>query len=318
MTDLQLTVQSGLQPDVQSDVQSDVQATTGTTVEGMLAIARSLGWGASKILRAYYRGEPHADGTERDLNIQNKKDGPVTAADLAVNRYVLNKLEAVFGHEAFGYLSEETYKVKGAAEPLPQEWVWILDPLDGTRDFIDQTGEYAFHLALTQKGRPVLSVVACPEVERLYYASVGGGAFVETADGVSKRLQVSQRDRLEDLTVVVSRTHRGDRFNKLLQNLSSQNQLAVGSVGGKIAALVEQQADIYISLSGKSAPKDWDMAAPELILTEAGGQFTHVDGSPLRYNTGDVNQWGCLIASNGQCHEALCAEASQILATLAD
>lgn len=318
MTNLQSTLPPDVQSNVQSNAQSNMQATTGTTIEGILAIARSLGWEASKILRAYYRGEPHPDGTERDLNIQNKKDGPVTAADLAVNRYVLSKLEAIFGHEEFGYLSEETYKFKAAAEPLPQEWVWILDPLDGTRDFIDQTGEYAFHLALTQKGRPVLSVVACPELERLYYASVGGGAFVETPDGVSQRLQVSQRDRLEALTVVVSRTHRDDRFNNLLQNLSSQNQLAVGSVGGKIAALVDQRADIYISLSGKSAPKDWDMAAPELILTEAGGRFTRIDGSPLRYNTGDVNQWGCLIASNGLCHEALCAEASQILATLAD
>jgi 3'(2'), 5'-bisphosphate nucleotidase len=127
-------------------------------------------------------------------------------------------------------------------------------------------------------------------MEKLYYAVLKGGAYMETPTGESTPLHVSQRNHLADLTLVVSRTHRDDRFNQLLQKLTCQNQLAVGSVGGKIGAIVDQRADIYISLSGKSAPKDWDMAAPELILTEAGGRFTHVDGSPLIYNSGDVNQ----------------------------
>ncbi|WP_339383334.1 3'(2'),5'-bisphosphate nucleotidase CysQ family protein [Oculatella sp. LEGE 06141] len=293
-----------------------LQSIAGHSVKDILAIARSLGWGSADILRAFYRGEPDEDGTNRPLQIQDKKDGPVTAADLAVNRYVLDKLNAALGTEEFGYLSEETYKAKAAPESLPQEWVWIIDPLDGTRDFIDKTGEYAFHLALTRYGRPVLTVVACPELEKLYYATLGGGAFVETRDGNSQPIQVSNRNRLEDLTVVVSRTHRDGRFNHLLQKLPCQNQLAVGSVGGKVAAIVDQRADIYISLSGKSAPKDWDMAAPELILTEAGGSFTQVNGEPLKYNQGDVNQWGCLIASNGACHTELCAESIKILAEL--
>jgi 3'(2'), 5'-bisphosphate nucleotidase len=290
-----------------------LQAMTGQPVAEILAIARSLGWGASKILRSYYRGEQNPDGTARNLEIQDKKEGPVTAADLAVNEYVLTKLQAIFG-ENFGYLSEETYKT--TREAIPQDWMWILDPLDGTRDFIDKTGEYAFHLALAYQGRPVLTVVACPELEKLYYATLGGGAFVETPDGVSRQIQVSDCDRPADLGVVVSRTHRDDRFNSLLQQLPCQKLVYVGSVGGKIAAIVDQRADVYISLSGKSAAKDWDMAAPELILTEAGGRFTHEDGSPLLYNQGDVSQWGCLIASNGRCHDELCAEATRILAEI--
>lgn len=283
-----------------------LESIAGTPVEDILAIARTLGWGASDILRTYYRGEANAN-----LDVQDKQDGPVTAADLAVNRYVLGKLEAALGTETFGYLSEETYKAKAAA--LPQDWVWILDPLDGTRDFIDRTGEFAFHLALTYKGRPVLSVVACPELEKLYYATLGGGAFVETPNGTVRRLRVSGRARASDLILVVSRSHRDDRFNQLLQQLPCQNQIFAGSVGGKIAAIVEQRADVYISLSGKSAPKDWDMAAPELILTEAGGQFTHFNGNLLRYNTGDVSQWGGLMASNGHRHAELCAAAAKIL-----
>lgn len=291
-----------------------LQTIAGTPVEDILAIARRLGWGAANILQSYYRGEPWQDGSERTLDVQDKKDGPVTAADLAVNRYILDKLQASLGTDIFGYLSEETYKTK--SDPLPQDWVWIIDPLDGTRDFIDKTGEYAFHLALSFQGRPVLTVVACPELSKLYYATLGGGAYVETPDGTTQRLQVSDRDRPTDLILVASRTHRDERFNQLLSQLPCQNQLFVGSVGGKIAAIVEQRADVYISLSGKSAPKDWDMAAPELILTEAGGRFTHSDGRALRYNTGDVNQWGCLIASNGQYHDQLCASATQILAAI--
>jgi 3'(2'), 5'-bisphosphate nucleotidase len=284
-----------------------------TPTEDVLAIARRLAWGATKILRAYYRGESSVDGVPLDLDVQELKDGPVTAADLAVNRYVLAHLHTIFGHSSFGYLSEETYKTQGTGQALPQEWVWILDPLDGTRDFIDRTGEYAFHLALTHQGRPVISVVACPEAERVYYASQGHGAFVETMDGETRRLQVREGDRPEALKVVASRTHRDARFNHLLTQLPCQDRLYVGSVGGKIAAIVEGKADVYLSLSGKSAPKDWDMAAPELILTEAGGCFTYFDETPLRYNRGDVNQWGGLMASNGPCHSSLCQQAVQIL-----
>ncbi len=275
------------------------------------AIARAIGWGASDILRSYYRGEPSTG----NLNIQEKVGGPVTAADIAVNTYILEKLQASLGIEDFGYLTEETYQSQTLL-PIDHSWVWIIDPLDGTRDFIDKTGEYAIHIALVHQGRPVLAVVAWPEAEKLFYAIKNGGTYEETRDGSTTQVQVSDRNSLVDLTLVVSRTHRDQRFNQLLQQLPCQNQRAVGSVGCKVGTIVEQKADVYISISGKSAPKDWDMAAPELILTEAGGKFTHLDGQPLKYNQGDVNQWGCLIASNGHCHEDLCDRIQQILALI--
>lgn len=284
-------------------------------LEEIVAIVRSIGWGATDILRSYYRGEAHTG----DLDIQEKKGGPVTAADIAVNHYILDNLQASFGIQEFGYLTEETYKFKSQgvmSEPLPQSWIWIVDPLDGTRDFIDKTGEYAVQIALAYEGSPVLAVVGWPEAEKLYYATKGGGTFVETRDGNVTPVKVSERDSLSDLAIVVSRTHRDDRFNNLLEQLSCKNKKAVGSVGCKIVTIIEQQADIYISLSGKSAPKDWDMAAPELILTEAGGSFTYLDGSSLKYNRGDVNQWGCLIASNGKCHQELLTEIQENLAKI--
>jgi 3'(2'), 5'-bisphosphate nucleotidase len=284
-------------------------------LEDILAIARSVGWGAANILRSYYRG----NSNNGDLEITEKKDGPVTAADVAANHYILEKLQASLGTQDFGYLSEETYKTlaeETRESIIHHSWVWIIDPLDGTRDFIDKTGDYAVHIALVHEGRPVLAVVACPEAETLYYATLGGGTFVETAEGVTRPMRVSRRDAIADLSLVASRTHRGERFNQLLRQLPFKEKHYVGSVGCKIATIIEQKADVYISLSGNSAPKDWDFAAPELILREAGGQFTHFDGTPLMYNQGDVNQWGGLMASNGHCHTDLCTQASEIMAQI--
>jgi len=281
-------------------------------LEEVMTIAKSVGWGAADILRSYYRGEPDRGA----LNIQEKTEGPVTAADIVTNQYILDNLQAKFGTQEFGYLTEETYKFqsKGVmSPPLSQKWIWIIDPLDGTRDFIERTGEYAVQIALVYQHRPIAAIVVWPEAEKLYYAIKGGGTFVETRQGNTTPVTVSPRQKIEDLSLVVSRTHRDERFNYLLQHLPCKNQQYVGSVGCKVATIIEQRADVYISLSSKSAPKDWDIAAPELILTEAGGKFTYLDGSPLNYNRGDVNQWGCLIASNGHCHEQLCNQIKEIL-----
>lgn len=284
-------------------------------LEEVIAIAKSVGWGAADILRSYYRGEPERG----ELNIEEKKEGPVTAADIVTNQYILDNLQASFGTQEFGYLTEETYKFqsKGVmSPPLSQDFIWIIDPLDGTRDFIEQTGEYAVQIALVYQHRPIAAVVVWPEAEKLYYAIKGNGTFVENRQGHTTSVTVSQRQDITDLSLVVSRTHRDEKFNHLLENLPCKNKQYVGSVGCKIATIIEQRADVYISLSGKSAPKDWDIAAPELILTEAGGKFTYLDGSPLNYNRGDVNQWGCLIASNGCCHDEILQQTQEILGKL--
>jgi 3'(2'), 5'-bisphosphate nucleotidase len=272
------------------------------------AIARQVGWGATDVLRSYYRGEMSADS----LDIKNKKDGPVTSADLAANHYILERLKSALGDQEFGYESEETVQ-DGA---IAKDWVWIIDPLDGTRDFIDQTGEYALHIALAYQGRPMLSVVTIPEAEKLYFAIKGQGTYLESRDGTVKRLFVSDRDRIEDLSMIASRSHRDKRLNTMLERMPFKERRYMGSVGGKISAIVDGSCDVYISLSGKSAPKDWDFAAPELILTEAGGKFTSFEGEELIYNSGDPSQWGGLMASNGHCHQELYTLATELLAVI--
>ncbi len=274
--------------------------------EGICALARRVGWGAANILLEQ----------SRSFEVEKSGDSPVTSADIAANSYILEKLQSVFDPQTFAYLSEETYQSQPAELRLGRPWVWIIDPLDGTKDFINRTGEYAMHIALVYQGRPVVAIVACPAFGKLYSATLHGGTWVETQNGDRQRLQVSNKSACADLTVVASRSHRDIRFNQLMEQFPVKQQRQIGSVGCKIAAIVEQQADLYLSLSGKSAPKDWDFAAPELILTEAGGQFTYFDQSPVQYNREDVNQWGGILASNGQIHAQLCETATNLLSVI--
>jgi 3'(2'), 5'-bisphosphate nucleotidase len=272
----------------------------------LLELARSVAWGAGQILL----------DAEQSFQVETAGESPVTSADLAANRYILNTLQAALDPEEFAYLTEETFQTQDPAARLGQPWVWIIDPLDGTKEFINHTGEYAVHIALAYEGRPVLGVVGCPPIGKLYAARLGHGTTVETAAGQRQPVSVSHTARPEDMILVASRSHRDARFAALLKQFPCQNYQSVGSVGGKIAAMVEQRADLYISVPGKSAPKDWDFAAPEIVLTEAGGRFTQLDGSPLRYNEAEVSQWGGAIASNGQCHNFLSATATQMLAAI--
>ncbi|MCG9890039.1 MAG: 3'(2'),5'-bisphosphate nucleotidase CysQ [Thermosynechococcaceae cyanobacterium MS004] len=273
-------------------------------LKSLLQLARQVGWGSADILHRYYRGD-------YELDIQKASTDPVTAADLAVNRYILDTLQRELGTEQFGYLSEESYVPD--IMPYPQPYLWVIDPLDGTRDFIGRTGEYAVHIALVEAGRPILSVVVWPEAQTLYYATLGGGAYAETRGAEARRLSVTPAPSFEEMRIVISRSHRDQRFDALLKRLPQTQQTYVGSVGCKVATILEHRAELYLSLTTHSAPKDWDLAAPELILTEAGGQFTHFDLTPLKYNGADVSQWGGFLASNGQNHTELCQRVSQIL-----
>ncbi|MGB7565141.1 MAG: inositol monophosphatase family protein, partial [Prochlorococcaceae cyanobacterium] len=146
-------------------------------------------------------------------------------------------------------------------------------------------------------------------------AGTGAGeAWRENRAGECFAPALSRRG--EDLVLVASRNHRDDRLEQLLVDLRPARSLAIGSVGGKVATILRGETDLYISLSGNSAPKDWDLAAPEAVLIAAGGAFTHADGRPLSYNDGDLRQAGCLVASHGPCHGDLCARAEKALALI--
>ena len=295
----------------------------GVVGEVLLDELRQLAWGAAAILRAYARGEQPPHGFARALTVEAGGEGPVSAADLAVNRWLLDGLARAFPQAPWTLLSEETASEQLASgEPLAAEWLWILDPLDGTRDFLQGTGEYAVHLALVREGEPVLGLILLPELEELWFGllphgSDGAGvAWWEDAQGASHPPQLSKRRTPQELVLVASRSHRDNRLEKLLGRLEIGASRAMGSVGGKVATILRGESDVYISLSGSSAPKDWDMAAPEAVLRAAGGAFSHADGRPLTYNSGDGLQAGCLIASHGPAHQVLCERAVSALSEI--
>ena len=289
----------------------------GVSKEALLIELRRLSWGAADILRAYARGEQPPHGFPKALSVDNGGEGPVSAADLAVNEWLLEGLSGAFPDAGWTLLSEETAKEQlTEGEPLPAEWLWILDPLDGTKDFLQGTGEYAVHLALVRGNRPVLGVVLLPEADELWLGLVGDDAWCEDRGGTRSPVCFSERTELSDLLLVASRSHRDDRLEKLIGELQLGGSKAVGSVGCKVATILRGETDLYISLSGRSAPKDWDMAAPEAVLLAAGGRFTHADLGDLTYNTGDVRQAGCLIASHGKAHVALGERATRAMAEI--
>ena len=298
----------------------------GVDVDQLLAELRRLSWGAADILRAYARGETPPHGFPPALSVDHGGEGPVSAADLAVNRWLLDGLAQAFPQAGWTVLSEETAQEQvRPGEPLAAEWLWILDPLDGTKDFLQGTGEYAVHLALVRDRVAVLGVVLLPEKEELWFgvpapatnaATNAGEAWRENRAGERFAACLSPRRQLAELVLVASRSHRDGRLERLLAALPLAETLAMGSVGGKVATILRGESDLYISLSGRSAPKDWDMAAPEALLRAAGGRFSHADGRPLQYNTGDVRQAGCLIASHGPAHDELCERASAALAEI--
>jgi 3'(2'), 5'-bisphosphate nucleotidase len=298
----------------------------GIEEQHLLAELRRLSWGAADILLAYGRGEQPPYGFPAALSVEDGGEGPVSAADLAVNQWLLDGLAAAFPNAPWTLLSEETAKEQlTPGQPLPAEWLWILDPLDGTKDFLQGTGEYAVHLALARHGEPVLGVVLLPVIEELWFglladgagaAGAEGRAWCENRAGEGRPATLSPRRELGELVLVASRNHRDQRLEQLLEALALGDTRAIGSVGGKVATILRGETDLYISLSGKSAPKDWDMAAPEAVLRAAGGAFSHADGRALRYNDGDIRQAGCLIASHGASHLELCERAAAAMATI--
>ena len=239
------------------------------------------------------------------FEISGDTDSPVTSADLAANHHILSNLQEHLGTDDYGYLSEETFTNQNP-DDRRKDWVWIIDPLDGTKDYIQNTGDYAVQIALTYQGRPVIAAVACPAQGKLYSALLGSGTWVEDNTGNRRQVRVSSRSKRSEMTIITSRNHRGKKLEEFIRILQIPAQRVMGSIGCKLSAIVEQDADLYLSISGVTAPKDWDFAAPELILTEAGGKLTYFDGGLILYNREDVNQWNGIVASNGICHEEIC------------
>ncbi len=287
-------------------VPEEVELTT------LLDELRKLSWASADVLMAYARGQVPPYGFPKPLTVLEGGDGPVSAADIAVNELLINGLKNNLSFKEWDILSEETSKEKiFERENYKKDWCWILDPLDGTKDFLQGSENYAVHIALAYKQKPKIGIVLIPEKNELWFGIIGLGAWFENRDGSKKQFSFSNRLDISKLVLVSSRNHKQITLKNLLSTLCFAETKEIGSVGCKIASILRGEADVYISLSGKTSPKDWDMAAPHALIEAAGGMFSHADGTNLNYQNKEYSQPGCLIASHGKSHEKICQKAMQ-------
>ena len=285
----------------------------GIDINKLIDDLRLFSWSASTILLKY--SKYIKDRKYENDFIKNKENNePVTLADLDVNNFIIDNLQNKYTNIDWDILSEETINIKSQKKQIAN-WLWILDPLDGTKDFIQSTGNYAMHLALNYRNRPVIGIVLIPERNELWIAN-GKKVWCENKNGIRKKHNLSNIKDLEKMTIVTSKNHRNLELHNLIKNIGFKKSLLMGSIGCKVSSILRGEADIFISLSlpGKSAPKDWDFAAPEAILKQAGGAITTLDNNDLIYGQDDFRQEGLIIASNSrEHHESICLEIKKVL-----
>jgi 3'(2'), 5'-bisphosphate nucleotidase len=254
-----------------------------------LEVARQLAREAGVILMQYYR-----DGARVEWK---GYDDPVTAADKAANEMLVRELSRAFPRDAI--LSEEA---EDDAARLSSERVWMVDPMDGTKQFIERLDEFAVMIGLAIAGVPRVGVVFNPATDKMFYAAHGLGAYLETGM-TTKRLHVDPQTDTRKMTAAMSRSHHSPQVDRVRNALGIAGEARSGSVGLKVGLLCEAQAHLYLHIGAKT--NQWDTCGPAAILTEAGGVITDNYGQPLEFNTPNVRNLRGIIASNGTVHEAI-------------
>jgi 3'(2'), 5'-bisphosphate nucleotidase len=240
---------------------------------GCCAIARTAG---RAILEVY-------DG---DFAVERKQDNsPLTAADLAAHQAILSGLQVLTPR--IPVLSEES--AEQAAWSVRRQWAryWLVDPLDGTREFVKRNGEFTVNIALIHEHRPVLGVVYAPVLDEMFWGWQGGHAFASTPAQPgfpqSGKVELRTRARAVPLLVAGSRSHADPRTLAALDKLGPHELKPLGS-SLKFCRAAQGQVDLYIRYGLTS---EWDTAAGQCVLEQAGGGVTDMSGAPLRYNTKD-------------------------------
>lgn len=225
---------------------------------------------------------------QRDFSVDYKEDSsPVTEADRKSNDYIVSVLKSNYPECAV--LAEES---KNDPERLNNDWCFIVDPLDGTKEFIKKNGEFTINIALCCKGKPVLGVIGIPVTGELYFAVKGKGAFYEK-DGHIEKIHVSSRT--EDIRLVRSRSHSSDKLQALIQKNGIKNVKEVGSAI-KGCLIAKGEAEVYYRFG---PTMEWDTAAMQCIVEEAGGIFRQMDDSEMTYNRiNNLNEKGFYVINH--------------------
>lgn len=264
------------------DIQAALARLAGAA-GGDLAVAAAAALAGGRAAMPYYGRD--------DLVVEDPTGrGPVTAADRASQAAILEVLTRERQGERV--LSEEAPPPPGPAEAR----LWVVDPLDGTREFIDRIGEFSVMVGLAVDGEALAGAVYQPATGRLFAGAVGGGAWVVEETGNRARLApLAVGEERRPLRFVRSRSHPDERISRLEAALGEVEVILSGSAGSKCALIAAGAADLYVH----PVPylKEWDTCAPEAMLRAAGGRVTDCEGEPLRYGKDHPAQPGGIFAA---------------------
>jgi 3'(2'), 5'-bisphosphate nucleotidase len=233
-----------------------------------------------------------------DVKVQRKAGSePVTQADRDSQAVILDGLRRCF--PSYGVLSEESEEQASWAD---HRRAWVVDPLDGTQDFIAGYEGFSVMIGLLEERRPILGVVHRPIGALTYRAVVGHGAEL-LQDGERLPLVPTTTATLGAIRLVASKSHRSALIDDAKRALQITDEQNVGSVGLKIGLIARGERELYLNPEGHC--RLWDVCAPEAILVEAGGRMTDLHGDPLRYDPDEIRVSRGIVASNGACHAAV-------------
>ena len=282
-------------------------------IKNLIDDLRILSWEAAEILLHYSQILKDSNNKSNILENDNIED-PVTLADLKVNEIIIQRISEKYKDIDWEILSEENVKFGVGEVNTNANWTWVLDPLDGTKDFIQGTDNYAMHLALNYQRKPFIGVVLIPEKDELWITN-GTNTWCEGKDKSLKKIPpINKFKKLQDMVLVTSKNHGNEYLKTLIDKVNFKDVIVMGSIGCKIASILRGESDIYIcfSLPGGSSPKDWDFAAPEAIIKAAGGKITNLDNEELSYGDIKYEQGGVIIASNNkQSHKLICSQVKE-------
>jgi 3'(2'), 5'-bisphosphate nucleotidase len=225
---------------------------------------------------------------EQSFSVHYKKDAsPLTDADISANALIVENMRKYFPED--GLVSEES---EDDQSRLKSKRFWVVDPLDGTKEFVKHNGEFVVSIGLVEAGEVVLGVIYVPVKRKVYYAEKGGGAFVLTRDsGKAESIRVSERkDRLR---LLISRSHPTNRTLSLIAENHSQIETIV-EMGSALKGcmIAEGTFEAYYNF-GRSMK--WDTCAMDCIVREAGGILRRLDGKPIDYTEADLSNRGFFI-----------------------
>ena len=226
-----------------------------------------------------------------DFDVQQKGDqSPLTQADLASHHCIVEGLSSLTPD--IPIISEEE-GLPGFAERGQWQRYWLIDPLDGTKEFVNRNGEFTVNIALIDSHRPIFGVVHVPVHDKTYVGCEGHGSELREA-GTTTPISVAASSS-EPVRIVGSRSHRGSSLDAFLEKIGESDMVPMGS-SLKFCVVAEGRADIYPRLGPTS---EWDTAAAQAVVEQAGGKVLELDGKPLSYNAKEdiLNPWFIVIGA---------------------